>query len=35
MRNRFASNGLLLSASDSSTHEEFIHLMQFKKLAEF
>jgi hypothetical protein len=30
-----SSNGILLSASDSNTHEEFIHLVQFKKFAEF
>ena len=28
-------NGILLSASDANTQEEFIHLVQFKKFAEF
>jgi hypothetical protein len=30
-----SSNGILLSATDANTHEEFIHLVQFKKLADF
>jgi hypothetical protein len=30
-----SSNGILLSASNSRTQEEFIHLVEFKKLAEF
>jgi hypothetical protein len=29
-----SSNGILLSATDANTQEEFIHLVQFKKLAD-
>ncbi len=30
-----AANGILISATDGNTQKEFIHLVQFKKLAEF